>query len=466
MKRPADQESGPAGFSIGVWAIIGIAGLSTALLFAFPVTRPEGLAFWVFARQHMEAYRPVADRWNTGEPGRQVRLLQIDLTALERRLMSAFLSGTPGPDLVEVERGILGQALRGTVGEVGFIDLASRLREENLLGRINPPSLGLWSRGGRIYGIPHDVHPVLLAYRADIVEGAGIDVGGIETWDDFSRILAPLMDQRDPQGRPTRFLLNFWQTNSGLIEVLLLQAGGGLFAADGRPVIDQPPNPRVLARMVTWVVGPGRIAVDAPEFNAGGNRLKLDGTAICSLMPDWLAATWKSDLPGLAGKLKLMPLPAWEKGGRRTSVMGGTMLGIPKAGRDHDAAWAFARKLYFDPELAQEVFRKTNIIPAIRDFWELPAFREPDPYFCGQLAGQLFIAQAPDVPRRTSSPFYSLAMSRVSDALDRTCTTAVARGNYEPAFLEAEATKNLHRVQEEVELLMSRDVFSGMEANP
>ena len=27
----------------------------------------------------------------------------------------------------------------------------------------------LWSARGRIYGLPHDVHPVMLAYRTDLV---------------------------------------------------------------------------------------------------------------------------------------------------------------------------------------------------------------------------------------------------------------------------------------------------------
>eukprot|EP01034_Spumella_vulgaris_P019931 gene19931-25505_t len=52
--------------------------------------------------------------------------------------------------------------------------------------------------------------------------------------------------------------------------------------------------------------------------------MRLDGTVLCSILPDWQAGTWKNYLPGLGGKVKLMRLPAWEPGGRRTSVWGGT----------------------------------------------------------------------------------------------------------------------------------------------
>ena len=44
-----------------------------------------------------------------------------------------------------------------------------------------------------------------------------------------------------------------------------------------------------------------------------------------------------------------MPLPCMDPlEGRRTSVWGGTMLGISKTTKDLDTAWTFARQLYLD----------------------------------------------------------------------------------------------------------------------
>ena len=78
--------------------------------------------------------------------------------------------------------------------------------------------------------MPHDVHPVLLAYRADLVEAAGIEVAAIETWDDFVRLLRRLVRDVDGDGYPDHYLSNFWETNPELIESLMLQAGGALVA--------------------------------------------------------------------------------------------------------------------------------------------------------------------------------------------------------------------------------------------
>ena len=100
-----------------------------------------------------------------------------------------------------------GPNLPPDIEDVGFVDLTERLESEGLLETINRPSFAPWTSRGRIYGIPHDVHPMLLCYRADIIEGAGIDMSKIETWEDFARELRPLMHDLDGDGRPDRFLL-------------------------------------------------------------------------------------------------------------------------------------------------------------------------------------------------------------------------------------------------------------------
>jgi arabinosaccharide transport system substrate-binding protein len=305
----------------------------------------------------------------------------------------------------------------GPLEDVGFVDLTDLLRSEGLLDGINAPSLVPWTSRGRIFGIPHDVHSVLLGYRADIIEGAGIDIQKAETWAEFFAALRPLMTDEDGDGRPDRYPLNFWASNLPLLEVLLLQADGSLFDSNEKLAIDTERNAMILSTIATWCGGPGRVVVDAPEFSAPGNALRLRGTVLASLMPDWLAGQWRIDLPTLEGKVKLMPLPAWEKGGRRTSVYGGTMLGITKASRDFDTAWTIAKLLYLSPEANAKFFQETLIIPPFKAEWDDPVFSAPDPYFSGQGVGRLYIDQAPHVPARTGSPYSKLALARVNEVL-------------------------------------------------
>ncbi len=426
-----------------------------------PAADWPGRKYWVFAAPHAEMYEPVIRAWNARHsPASQVRMGILSVPAMERRLLSGFLAGTPVPDLCEAEVSMAAKFFAGPVEAIGLVDLTERLKSEGLLDRINPPSFAPWSSRGRIFGIPHDVHPVLLAYRSDLVEEAGIDVSKIETWDDFVRAFSPLMTDKNGDGYPDRYLLNFWETNGAAIELLLMQAGGQLFDDHLQPQINSEINARVLATLAGWTAGPGRIAANAPNLNAEGNQMFIDGYVLCNLLPDWMAGVWLKDLPGLAGKIKLMPLPAWNPGGRRTSVSGGTMLSFPKAGGDFETNWEFARDLYLDPVLAEQLFLKGAIISPVMDNWTAPYYDTPNPYFCGQAIGRAYINVAPDVPMRTSSSYKTLAIARVTDALIRLKRRAEQGGVFDREVLLPMAREELAVAQSYIVDKMARNKFA------
>jgi arabinosaccharide transport system substrate-binding protein len=462
-RRGRHQWGLPAGFDIlspGGWLICALAVVSAIVLVLWPIPPKEGLVFWIFAKSHQRMYDPMTAAWNAArQPAERVHIVLLSAGALQRRLLSGFLSGTPLPDLAEAYVQIVAQAFMGPLEDVGFVDLTDIVHAEGIDEQINAPSFAPWMSRGRIFGLPHDVHPVLLAYRADLVEAAGIDVGAIETWDDFVHLLQPLVRDVDGDGYPDHYLLNIWETNPELIESLMLQAGGALIDAQERLVMHSEINARVLATVVSWTTGPHRIAVNAPEFDAAGNKMRLDGTVLFSLMPDWLTGAWRQDLSQLAGKVKLMPLPAWEKGGRRTTVMGGTMLGIPKRVQDFDSAWRYAKNLYLSPDLAHALFRTTGIISPVKRHWTDPVYDEPSPYFCGQRYGRLYIAAAPDVPPRTSSPYNTLAQNKMAESALALKAYAQHYGKYLVAELLPEARRLLVQAEVQVREQMQRNVF-------
>ncbi|MEM9881835.1 MAG: extracellular solute-binding protein [Planctomycetota bacterium] len=485
-KPPASSPSAGSGWrpldtlSPGSWIIVGIAAVSSVLVFALPVPQRDGLEFWTFTRNHIETYRPVVEQWNAaaaegtaaaaGGVLQPVNLFSLDGVALERRTLNGIWSGTPLADLIEIEGSTFYKYVSGPIEDVGFIDLTERLHNEGIYDAINPPSFSPWTSRGRVFGIPHDVHPVLLAYRADIVEDElGVDVTQIETWDDFARLLAPAIRDLDGDGRADRYLLNFWYNDADALEVLMLQAGGGTFDADDHLIVDSEVNARVLSTGLSWCFGPGRLAIHAPDFDAGGNQLKLDGRVVAALMPDWLAGVWKQDLPQLGGKLKLMPLPAWEPGGRRTSVRGGTMLAVPRATQDagrFDAAWAFAKELYLSPRVAETLFRQSSIISPVIEFWDQPFYREPDPYFSGQPSGTLYIEQAPHVPRRPSHPFRIIARTEIGRAAESLRQYADRTNTYDADALMPEARRLLAAAAQRVEQQMQRNAFLDFDDTP
>lgn len=446
---------------IGVLVILLLAVLSSLFIGWYRIPDSAGLQMWTFARNHMLLYEPVAKQWNERQPGEDrdvtVRLLSSD--ALARRMLSGFMSGTPLPDLMEVLPQMAAQAFKGPLEAIGFADLTDRLRAEGLYERINEPSFSPWTSRGRIFGLPHDVHPVTLGYRADIIEAAGIDAESPQTWLEFVERLRPLVRDTDGDGDIDHYVLNYWETNFELTEVFLLQAGGGFFGPDGALTIDSEINAFVLATLTTWTTGPGRIAANAPEFDAVGNKMRLDGYVLCSLVPDWLTGVWREDLPGLSGRMKLRPLPTWTPGGNTTSVMGGTMLGLPKDGTHFEEAWGFAIKLYFSAELARGLYERSGIISPIRTHWTDPVYQQPSAYFSGQPVGRLFIAAAPFVPVRSSSPYNQLARNKAGDAHLALKAYASKNQCYTVEDLLPEARRLLAEAQALVQQQMERNLF-------
>lgn len=417
------------------------------------------LSFWIFHYGHAPNYEPTLERWNEENPEHRVDMIHIHLLALERRLLSSFVAGTPAADLIEVEKRVASRAFMGPVDSIGFYDLTDVLAEEGLLEDFVAPALTPWTTRGRIFGIPHDVHPVLLAYRFDLMEEAGIDITGIETWDELFDTLRPMMKDFDGDGRPDRYILGGWPTHREFVEAMIRQAGGSFFDLDGNITLSSDINARTIAEVVSWSVGPDRVLADARENTVSGHRLRLDGTVLCSIIPDWQVGVWKTENPGLGGKIKLMPLPAFESGGRRTSVWGGTMLGITRETEDFDTTWKVAKALYLSAEIAEATFRGSGIIPPARSLWSLPVFDEPDPYFAGQAPGRVFIDQAPYVPPRSSSPFEYMAFEKASSMAVLLFGYAQRERKYTAEELIPEAKRLLERATAEIQTHMDRAVF-------
>lgn len=411
--------------------------------------------FWTFAKPHADMYRPlIAERNEATDP--DVEMQQLALAVVEQRMLGGFFAGVPTADLIEVERGIAGRAFTGPVETVGFTDLTDRLRKEGLLDTINPASFGPWTSRGRIFGIPHDVHPVMLGYRADITEAAGVDMTRVETWADLGRVLAPVMTDGNGDGEPDRYPLAFWPTDLDKVELLLLQGGGRLFDDAGAVDLANDTNASLIATMVSWCVGPDRIACEVPDFSMSGNVLKEQGYAVCYFFPDWMCDVWNKEVSALSGSMRLMPLPAWEPGGLRTSVWGGTMLAIPKTAPDFEACWDFAKYLYLSDELARELYRTGDIISPITTHWDDPVYDEPDPYFGGQAKGRMYIELAPLIPPRSSSPYSRRAIERLGDAGMRTLLDANAQGIFAPDGLRPIAMGHLAIAEAEVARQMAR----------
>ena len=346
----------------------------------------------------------------------KVQVQLVDQRAIIYRLQSAMQVGAEVPDLAEVIYYGMGSFVRGPIEDVGFADLTERLHTSGMWDRILNSRFRMWSSRGHVFALPHDVHPVMLVYRKDLIEQEGIDVRELDTWDKFVKVGRRVTRDRDGDGNIDRYMLDL-QTQAGdYLRLLMNQRGTDVFDDQGEVAFDNETVVDTVCWYIKAIEGKDRIAFPA-GWGQTLSRAMIDGLCLFYICPDWRTRQIKIDIPSLEGKLALMPLPAWEPGGRRTSTWGGSGLGISKQCQEKgkfDLAWELAMYLYYDPPQLEQRFLQTHIIPPLKESWKMPGFDKPFDYYGGIPLGRTYIDLAPQVPSVQTHAFQTMAQGKLS----------------------------------------------------
>ncbi|MCP4247785.1 MAG: extracellular solute-binding protein, partial [bacterium] len=322
------------------------------------------------------------------------------------RLALAVMTQTELPDLVEVEQSELGRFLRGPVERMPFVDLTERIQREGWDTKCVAARFARYSVQGRIFGIPHDLHPVVMVYRPEVLSSAGYSPQELTTWDDWVRAAAAFHRPGEMGTTDWRYGLALSTIEGFDYLILLWQRGGDVFDAKGQVVLDDELAVETLEFYVSLLhsdppaAGP-RLSSSAEDFAALAR-----GQFATIFAPDWLLASMQLEAESLlSGKVRCMAMPVWRPGGRRTGTVGGTMMGIPVGCPDVDRAWELAKFLYFDREALVARFRNQTIVPPVRAAYDDPIFDREIPFFQGQRVGRLLTSLAEEVPPVNGSAY-------------------------------------------------------------
>ncbi len=430
--------------------IFALTVISGGFLLLRPTaTQGDGLVLWTFAKEHVTCYEAELPAFQAAMPGTPIQVKQVDHSAIYQRLSAAMAAGVAVPDIVDVEISWTGPFFRGPIEEIGFVDLVPYLRRDGLLDRFLPSRFAPYTVQGRVFGLPHDVDPVMIAYRRDLLEAEGIDAGSLTTMEALVSVGRRLTRLGD-DGRPPRYLVQ-----AQTIEPFLFQRDGGYFDAQGRLRIDDEIAVQTMCWYVPLVAGPGRIAVDM-GWGATMSRAMQEGLTLMFICPDWYARSFENDNPQLSGKMALMPLPAVTPGGRRTSTWGGTMIGITKSCRDPERAWALLKHLFASPAGWDRQWNTTGILPGMPESWTRPAIAAASPYWSGAAHGLAYAQLAPAVPPQYTSPYIDLAKGKYQEVMFACCRQWEAHGD--DGFVEF-VRERLTRAADEVRRQMTRNPF-------
>lgn len=355
------------------------------------------LELWTFVNTHARWYEEQAERYREEvNPDFTLNVVEVAYADLHDRLLISLQSGGVGaPDIADVEQGRFGSFLRGG-GDPGFIPLNAMLDAGGYTDQLVSARQALYTSKDIVYGIEHALTPVVLYYRADIWEDAGFDPQTFETWDDFVAAAREIVDM-NPDLVPL-------PVHNSLHELLLRQQGADYFNAEGDVTIDS----EISTETMNWIMGliEEGVAAQPPADDALWAAFK-DGSLISWVGADWYAGFFKDNAPELEGLWKAAPLPAFEAGGTRTSVWGGTGSTVVATSPNAEAALDFLEFAMLSVEGNVRRFELTNLFPPYIPAMDNDRLHADDPYFSGQDLGALFADVGPEAPPQWQSPFRS-----------------------------------------------------------
>ncbi|WP_341954634.1 sugar ABC transporter substrate-binding protein [Salinibacterium sp. TMP30] len=256
---------------------------------------------------------------------------------------------------------------------------------------------------GNQQAVPWEADAGVLVYRTDLFDEYGIDPSSIETWDDY---IAAGEKIDEASGGKTKMLMSLPIANDNGIaghvmsdfNMMLNEQGGQYFNEDGEPALASPEGERALD-LIREFREAGITLNDVASGQAEKVAFENDEVATI-LQQASVSFGLKGSLADMSGKWGVMPLPAFDEGGTRGAIRGGTSLAIPAQSTNPEAAWKFLEFWLLRVDSRWTNYETGGLVenlflPAAED----PRFTAGDDYFGGQPFLQIVIDSAREAPQ-------------------------------------------------------------------
>jgi len=335
--------------------------------------------------------------------------LQIELVAQNafvQKLQAVMMDGKGVPDMIEWM--IENNRILNADPEKSFVlPLDEFVNDSKAFKNVVPGRVAWVKYGEHTYGLPHDVHPVVLIYNDTLWKKAGVDVEKIETWDQFFEESKKLTAAKKG-GKSVNYALP--SGNGGLGDTMFMiwqQTGSNILTKDGKPSFTSPEFKEYVAKWLEWNKTGAFTMWDWGNFSA----LLKNGTLCSYTSPDW----WVSQVDAAAkdGKFqfKARALPAYKAGGAVTASWGGSFLAIPKGTQDAERIYEIMEYLQYDASAIKVRFEETGMLPPFQSVWDDAIFKKEDPRFGGQKLGELQANLAKKMPSVNTGDIFWEALS-------------------------------------------------------
>lgn len=330
------------------------------------------------------ALQRLAPEFEKAHPGVKVKVTDIGYDNAYDKITVGLKSGSGLPDVITLEdTAIPGYAVNFPGGLVDLSAVAGKYESD-----FDPAKWAAAKSAKGLFALPWDSAPVGLFYRRDYFEQAGVDPESIATWDD-----AVKAGEKIKQATGKRLFVTDLTSSAGFT-TLLQQLGQGYFKG-GKVAVNSPEAVRVLTLLKTLK---GKDLLQNEKGWDGRVTATKQGKAATQPTAAWWTGTLTGEMPELSGKFGVIPLPAFDQGGARTSANGGSALAITAQTKNQDTAWAFVEWLLANKEQQVSMMKKEALFPAYLPALADPFFDEAQPYFGGQKINRLFADQVKAIP--------------------------------------------------------------------
>lgn len=365
---------------------------------------PVSMEFWGWA----PGYDQIAAQWNASHPNIHITYKKIPAGGKGgyTQLTNAITAGQ-GPCLAQIEYSTIPSMLvKNAVMDITQYTTAD-------MGKYVPSAVAGATVGGKVYGVPVDIGPMVLFYRTDLFAKYGITKPPA-TWDEY-KADALKVAAADPSVK----FGNAPQDGNDMA-AFSWQTGKPWYSTNNNTwtvSIDNPGTEQV-ANYWQDLKEKGLVMNNGNAWDPQFDKAAEAGKVVTFVNAAWAEGGLKDDLKDLAGKWAVAPMPTWTAGDAASSSSGGSATSVMTGCKTPREAEQFAAFLSSDPQAITTGISVGGLYPASKDGQNNSLLTQGDPYFAGQKIGDVFKQSAAAVPTTwANGPTYQQVQTDFTSAI-------------------------------------------------
>ncbi|MFQ4149846.1 sugar ABC transporter substrate-binding protein [Arthrobacter sp. LAPM80] len=351
------------------------------------------------------ALKRLASSYTKEHPGTTINVVDIGYDNAYDKMSVALQAKSGLPDVVTVETDHMPAYIHQF--PKAFTDLTPLVGDAK--SEFDPSKVSASSNSdGQLLSMPWDSGTVALYVRTDYFKAAGVDPHQLATWDDL------ISAGEKVKAATGHALISTDLSTGSLFQMLLQQQGQGIFTPEGGINLTSPAAVKALTLIKT--MNDKGLLDNVKGWDGRVTATKNGKTAV---MPSavWWIGTLTGEMPELAGKFTVVPLPAFTSGGTQTSNDGGSTLAVPAQAKNPQLAGSFVKFMLANKDNQVSMMKDEGLFPSYLPALNAPLFHEPQAYFGGEKVYELFAAQTTKIPSITYTSDNAKAGDIVSNAV-------------------------------------------------